>query len=78
MLNIDIEGAQFRNKDHDCQFNRKVVTEAQGYQTSPDPLIVPASMIYLAKYDPNVIQLPKKVYYAPHFPGKPGNFKAEY
>lgn len=77
-MEVDIAGAQFRNKDHDCQLNRKVIGAAQGYQESTDPLINSAAELYVKEYDPTAIPAQQQVYYAPHIPGKPESFQIQY
>lgn len=74
----DVEGAKFRNKDHDCTLNRKVIGAAHGYQATEDPLIDSAATIYLGVYDPQKIPAQQQVYYSPHFPGKPQSFEIQY
>lgn len=75
---VDIEGAKFRNKDHDCRFNRDLITVAQGYAENPPMVLEKAAEVFLADYDPTTIKAPVRVYYAPHFPGKPGEFTVEF
>jgi hypothetical protein len=78
MIDVDIEGAKFRNKDHDCTLNREVITVAQGYAESENPLINSAAKVFCSEYNPLAIQAPLKVHYAPHVPGKPQDFTAEF
>lgn len=78
MLDVDIEGAKFRNRDHDCSVNREIITAAQGYEESESPLINSAAKVFASDYDPTAIQAPAKVYYAPHQLGKPGDFTVEF
>lgn len=69
MIEIDIEGAKFRNADHDCRVNRQIITEAQGYAEDSDPIVKGAAEVYSSEYDPTAIKLPWKAYYAPHHIG---------
>lgn len=66
MFDVDIAAAQFRNADHDCSVNRQIITEAHGYATDSDPIVIGAAKVYSAEYDPTAIKLPWKAYYAPH------------
>jgi len=78
MIDVDIEGAKFRNQDHDCRLNRELITVAQGYAENPPMILQKAAEVFISEYDPTAIQAPLKVYYAPHIPGKPGDFTAEF
>lgn len=78
MIQIDVEGAKFRNRDHDCTLNRKVIGAAQGYQESEDPLINSAAELYVKGYDPQKIPAQQQAYFAPHIPGKPESFEVQY
>jgi len=78
VLDVDIEGALYRNADHDCTVNRQIITEAQGYATDSDPIVIGAAKVYSSEYDPTAIKSPAKVYYAPHIIGKPGDFTVEF
>ncbi|HEY6021721.1 MAG TPA: hypothetical protein VIY48_18185 [Candidatus Paceibacterota bacterium] len=68
---IDIDGAKFRNADHDCNVNRQIITEAQGYSEDSDPVTIAAAKVYSSEYDPTAIVYPTFAYYPPHIPGKP-------
>lgn len=78
MVDVDIEGAKFRNQDHDCRLNREVITVAQGYADSENFLINSAAKVYSSEYDPTAIKAPLRAYYAPHAIGKPEDHTVEF
>lgn len=78
MSQIDIDAVLFRNTEHDCTVNRRIITVAQGYEESESPFINQAVVIYLSEYNPTQYQRMGRAYFAPHIPGKPGHKLVEY